>query len=171
MSDRALNRIVRSHSFGCLVMSSAFRVGGTPMQHRANPARTRRMAVWGRAAASSDVRLWRDLAVPAHRPERQLSPTVSTGQRNTFIKSLSWGLEVQCFPWPFVEFTRHAVELGLGERQSTTGPTPPQLPMVSPPNWADLVVVVYGEESLAGRMPVGILRKFLSIRNWRSRKR
>jgi hypothetical protein len=26
-------------------------------------------------------------------------------------------MEVQRFPWPFVEFTRHAVEMGLGVRR------------------------------------------------------
>src|SRR6266566_1964374 len=51
------------------------------------------------------------------RRECPLLPAGSTGRRNTLAKSLGWGLEVQCFPWPFVEFTRHAVEMGLGVRR------------------------------------------------------
>ena len=37
----------------------------------------------------------------------------STGRRNTGVKSLCWGFELQRLPWPFVELTRHFVQIGL----------------------------------------------------------
>ena len=37
----------------------------------------------------------------------------STGRRNTRVKSLGWGLEVQRFPRPLVELTCNLVQLGL----------------------------------------------------------
>jgi|BarGraNGADG00212_1021973.scaffolds.fasta_scaffold04760_5 hypothetical protein len=37
----------------------------------------------------------------------------STGRCNTGVKSLCWGFELQRLPWPFVELTRHFVQMGL----------------------------------------------------------
>ena len=34
---------------------------------------------------------------------------VSTGRRNTCIKSFCWGFNSQGFTWPFVELTHHFV--------------------------------------------------------------
>jgi hypothetical protein len=38
---------------------------------------------------------------------------VSTGRRNTGIKSLCWGLKLQSLTWPFVQLTRHFVQMSL----------------------------------------------------------
>src|SRR5665647_1360583 len=37
----------------------------------------------------------------------------STGRRNTDVKSLRWGFELQGLAWPFIELTRHFVQIGL----------------------------------------------------------
>jgi len=37
----------------------------------------------------------------------------STDRRNTGIKSLCRGFELQGLPWPFVKLTRHFVQMGL----------------------------------------------------------
>ena len=37
----------------------------------------------------------------------------STGRCNTSVKSLCWGLELQGLSWPFVELTRHFVQMSL----------------------------------------------------------
>jgi hypothetical protein len=37
----------------------------------------------------------------------------STGRCNTGVKSLCWRLELQGLPWPFVELTRHFVQMSL----------------------------------------------------------
>ena len=37
----------------------------------------------------------------------------STNRRNPGVKSLSWGFELQDLAWPFVELTRHFVQMGL----------------------------------------------------------
>ena len=54
---------------------------------------------------------------PARRICEGFIPVGSTGRRNTFAKSLSWGLEAQCFPWPLVELARHLAEVRLRERR------------------------------------------------------
>jgi hypothetical protein len=45
----------------------------------------------------------------------QLLAAGSIGRRNSVVKSLRRGLEVQRFPRSFVELPRHLVQLGLGE--------------------------------------------------------
>ena len=37
----------------------------------------------------------------------------STDRRNTGVKSLCWGFKLQGLTWPFVELTRHFVQMGL----------------------------------------------------------
>jgi hypothetical protein len=37
----------------------------------------------------------------------------STGRCNTGVKSLCWGFKLQGLTWPFVELTRHSVQMGL----------------------------------------------------------
>src|SRR6266404_7244685 len=37
----------------------------------------------------------------------------STGRRNTSVKSLCRGFKLQGLTWPFVELTRHFVQIGL----------------------------------------------------------
>src|SRR5271169_2255130 len=37
----------------------------------------------------------------------------STGRCNTGVKSLCWGFKLQGLSWPFVELTRHFVEMSL----------------------------------------------------------
>src|SRR5450830_1210539 len=37
----------------------------------------------------------------------------STGRCNTGVKSLCWAFELQGLTWPFVELTRHFVQMGL----------------------------------------------------------
>jgi len=41
----------------------------------------------------------------------------STDRRNTGVKSLCWGFELQGLTWPFVELARHFVEMGLRMRR------------------------------------------------------
>src|SRR5664279_2071648 len=41
------------------------------------------------------------------------APAASTDRRNTGVKSLRWGFELQGLAWPFVELTRHFVQMGL----------------------------------------------------------
>src|ERR1700720_4011729 len=43
----------------------------------------------------------------------QLTVAGSTGRRNTCVKSLCWGFKLQGLTWPFVELTRHLVQIGL----------------------------------------------------------
>ena len=45
-------------------------------------------------------------AVIVSGPKRSV---VSTGRRNTCIKSFCWGFNSQSFTWPFVELTHHFV--------------------------------------------------------------
>ena len=49
--------------------------------------------------------------------QRLLCRVISTGRRNTLVKSLCWRLEVQRFPGPLVELACHLVQLGLGVRR------------------------------------------------------
>jgi hypothetical protein len=42
-----------------------------------------------------------------------LSAAGSTGRRNTGVKSLCRGFKLQGLTWPFVELTRHFVQMGL----------------------------------------------------------
>src|SRR6476619_1582194 len=51
------------------------------------------------------------------RSERSKRAVISTGRRNTLVKSLCWRLEVQRFPGPLVELACHLVQLGLGVRR------------------------------------------------------
>ena len=37
----------------------------------------------------------------------------STDRRNTGVESLCWSFKLQGLPWPFVELTRHFVQMGL----------------------------------------------------------
>jgi len=37
----------------------------------------------------------------------------STGRCNTGIESLYWGFKSQCLTWPFVELTRHFIQMSL----------------------------------------------------------
>ena len=37
----------------------------------------------------------------------------STGRCNTGVKSLRWGFECQSLTWPFIELTRHFIQMGL----------------------------------------------------------
>jgi len=41
---------------------------------------------------------------------------ISTGRRNTLVKSLCWRLEVQRFPGPLIELARHLIQLSLEVR-------------------------------------------------------
>src|SRR5664280_1914629 len=41
----------------------------------------------------------------------------STDRRNTDVKSLRWGFELQGLAWPFIELTRHFVQIGLRVRR------------------------------------------------------
>ena len=47
---------------------------------------------------------------------------ISTGRRNTLVKSLCWRLEVQRFPGPLVELACHLVQLGLGVPRKIKAP-------------------------------------------------
>src|SRR3974390_643473 len=47
------------------------------------------------------------------RTERPLWAATSAGRCNTGVKSLCRGFELQGLAWPFVELTRHFVEMGL----------------------------------------------------------
>jgi hypothetical protein len=42
-----------------------------------------------------------------------LNPVVSTGRRNTCIKSFRRGFNSQDFTWPIIELTHHFVWMGL----------------------------------------------------------
>jgi hypothetical protein len=53
----------------------------------------------------------------ARRQERPEETAGSTGRRNTLVKSLGWGLEVQRFPGALVEPARHLIEMGLRVRR------------------------------------------------------
>jgi hypothetical protein len=49
----------------------------------------------------------------ASQPNVRSWEVVSTGRRNTCIKSFCWGFNSQGFTWPFVELTHHSVYMGL----------------------------------------------------------
>src|SRR6266436_6778162 len=42
-----------------------------------------------------------------------ITPAGSTGRRNTGVKSLCWGFELQGLTWSFVQLTSHFVQMGL----------------------------------------------------------
>src|ERR1035437_2175458 len=42
-----------------------------------------------------------------------LLAAASTGRRNTAVKPLCWGFELQGLTWSFIELTRHFVQIGL----------------------------------------------------------
>src|SRR6266481_845519 len=43
----------------------------------------------------------------------RFGPAGSTGRRNTGVKSLCWGFELQGLTWSFVQLTSHFVQIGL----------------------------------------------------------
>jgi hypothetical protein len=62
----------------------------------------------GKADTLSGVKQTSQLA-----PSCPLMTAGSTGRRNTCIKSLCWGFELQSLTWPFVELTRYFVRMSL----------------------------------------------------------
>src|SRR5712664_3885841 len=54
-----------------------------------------------------------DSEVAASPRHVRFPPASSTGRCNTGVKSLCWRLELQGLPWPFVELTRHFVQMSL----------------------------------------------------------
>src|ERR1700736_395410 len=52
----------------------------------------------------------------------QLPVAGSTGRRNTGVKSLCWSLKLQGLTWPFVELTRHFVQIGLRVHRQVGAP-------------------------------------------------
>src|SRR2546430_11825768 len=51
--------------------------------------------------------------MPTNAEDVCLSGVVSTGRRNTGVKSLCWGFKLQGLPWSFIELTSHFVQIGL----------------------------------------------------------
>jgi len=49
----------------------------------------------------------------ARNREVRFRPAGPTGRRNTGVKSLCWGFELQGLTWPFVELTSYFVQISL----------------------------------------------------------
>jgi hypothetical protein len=65
------------------------------------------------------VEEWRESAYGYKRTFRPLShyvrftPVASTGRRNTGVKSFGGRFKPQRFSWPFVQLTRHLIQMSL----------------------------------------------------------